>query len=48
MVLGNVVVHGIKGLSLSDLEMRLNPSRLDFNVSLPQVIADGKHLFSEF
>ncbi|KAJ8733934.1 hypothetical protein PYW07_014485 [Mythimna separata] len=38
--LNNVVINGIKALTLSDLEVRMKPGRLDFNASLPQINAD--------
>uniref|UniRef100_A0A2A4JC80 Hemolymph juvenile hormone binding protein n=1 Tax=Heliothis virescens TaxID=7102 RepID=A0A2A4JC80_HELVI len=41
LILSNVVVNGIKNLALNDLEMRMATTRVDFNVSLPEVAASG-------
>ncbi|XP_035430124.2 uncharacterized protein LOC118262690 [Spodoptera frugiperda] len=38
--LSNVVVNGIRSLSLVGLEVRMDPSRIDFNASLPEVSAE--------
>ncbi|KAJ8734876.1 hypothetical protein PYW08_014126 [Mythimna loreyi] len=40
LTLTNVVVHGVKTLTLSGLEMRMNPTRIDFNATIPQLDVD--------
>ncbi|KAF9415187.1 hypothetical protein HW555_007063 [Spodoptera exigua] len=37
--LTNIVVQGIKDISVSGLEVRMNPPRVDFNASLPHISA---------